>query len=276
MALVDKGMGKAQAETLGLPEGFQAYSPFPFKGIDQQADRTAMANDDFFVLENFIKIGDGYLRTLWDHGSSLYSAPSGLTIVKFYWFNIGTKQYVAVFLSDGTGVSVSYPAGVVTTMTANANTFYNYSSYPGVTPACAQWGTQYLVISSNISVNSYWVWDGSALHYAGTVSPNVTLTGSGAGYTSTPTVTAYGGQGSGIVATATIANSAVTSVQITNPGSGYLPGDVVQFQFSGGGTDNGAQLLAHLTTGVVDYVTMLDGGSGYTAPPSVSLTGGSG
>lgn len=271
MGIGERGLGKQVSEQLGLPEGFNAFSPYPFSGMNQLDDRIAIDDKQFFVLENYIKVGNGYLRTLWDQGPALYTAPTGLTIVKFHWFNIGPNQYCAVFLSDGTAVQVS-TSGIVTPITLATGTFYK----GGNTPSCTQWGTKYLLISSNISANAYWAWDGSILYTAGSISPLITINGGGSAYSSTPTVTPFGGAVTGLSATAVVTNGAVTSLTVINPGQGYVPGDVVQFAFSGGGSDTTPILQAVFSGGVVQFVNVLAGGSGYTLAPGVTFTGGGG
>jgi hypothetical protein len=51
---------------------------------------------------------------------------------------------------------------------------------------------------------------------------------------------------------------------VDNPGTGYLPGEIVQVAFSGGGSDTGAILEAVLNVSSVDFITLVAGGSGYT------------
>jgi hypothetical protein len=261
---------KEQAK-LGLPDGFKTFSPFPFGGMNQQASRSGMTDQEFFYRENYIRIGDGNLRAMWDKGPALYTPPGGKTIVYDFWYNIGAQSYCAVFLSDGTAVQVAWPSGAVTSISSAPNTFY----IGGQLPACSQWGTLYLLISNNITPNSYWVWDGAVLYAAGTLGPGVTINSGGSGYSSAPTVTAFGGSGSGVTATATISGGAVVNVKITNPGSGFLPGDIVQFAFSGGGSDSSAILTPVLSVGTIGHLQLLAGGTGYTAG-NLTFTGGGG
>ena len=261
------------AEAFGLPQGFKVVSPYPFGGMDQQSSRVALEDNEFYNLENYIKIGNGKLRTLWDKGSAIYTAPTGKTIVYFFFYNIGANNYALVFLSDGTAVQVNSSTSGITVVSSVANTFYN----GGQLPCCTQWGSLYLLIANNITPNSYWIWGGSYLYAPGSLGPGVTLTASGSGYTSAPTVTAFGGEGSGITAVATISNGSVVLVTLTNPGSGYLPSDIVQFAFSGGGGNNSAILTASLTVGVVGSLQLLAGGSGFTAGTyPLTFTGGGG
>lgn len=263
----------AEGKRLGLPEDFKAWSAFPFAGVNQQDARTAMEDAEFYWLENFLNTGRGSLRTLWDTGSPLYTA-AGKSIVYFSWFNIGASVYCAVFLSDGTAVQVAYPSGTVTTITATPGTFYN----GGQLPIACQSGEQYLLIANNLTNNDYWIWDGSVLYSAGTLGPYVIgdLLDAGSGYTSAPTVTFFGGAGTGATATASIENGSVVAFTVTNPGTGYNPGDQVQVAFTGGGSDDDAILEATISSGTIGQLELIAGGTGYTSAPTVVFTGGGG
>jgi uncharacterized repeat protein (TIGR01451 family) len=89
-------------------------------------------------------------------------------------------------------------------------------------------------------------------------------------------VSAYPADGStatltgGIGGTATLTADAVTSVNVTNGGSGYSTPPAVTF-VGGGGT--GATGTAVLTGGVVTDVTVTYGGSSYTSAPAVVISG---
>lgn len=258
---MDPGLSQKAAESLGLPTGMKFFSPFPMKGMNQQSSRIAIPDDEFFYTENYIRIGDGNLRTLWDQGAPIYTAPSGRKIIRFFFYNIAATNFVIVFLDDGTAVQVNPVTLEEIPVSGNPNTFYVAGSS---LPATSQWGTLYLIIANNITPNSYWIWDGTILYSPGGLGPGVTLTSGGSAYTSVPTVTAFGGSGSGIIAVATIANGSVVNILITNPGTGYVPGDVVQFAFTGGGSDDSAILQAVLIAGTVDHVQLVTGGTGYT------------
>ena len=56
------------------------------------------------ACENYLHLGKGYMRTAPDLGTAAYTAPSGLTLVSFYFYTIASNYYVALFLSDGSAV----------------------------------------------------------------------------------------------------------------------------------------------------------------------------
>jgi hypothetical protein len=214
------------------------------------------------------------MRTLFDAGPYVYTATGGLTILHYYAYNLGSTPYFAIFLSDGSAVQFNINTSAVTTI-GPAGTFWNntLTSFP----AASQWQNLYLIIGSTISANGYWIWNGSQLFTAGTLSPDITITSGGSGYTSAPTVTAYGGSGSGATFTATVQNGQVTMVVVNNPGSGYRITDEVQLIFTGGGSDNQATASPVVaTTGGVSSITVLAGGSGYNSSTTVGFSGGGG
>ena len=263
----------AQAK-LGLPDGFRTYSPFPFGGVNLQSSPIAIADQEFSYMENFLRLGDGYLRTTWDVGPPLFTAfdPVNNPIVSFFFFTIATTYYVAVFLKDGSALQVDMAGHAIGI--GPAGTFYNSAN--GQLPRCSQWGTLYLLISNRNTQNDYWAWDGSdLLQVRRRGTSGVNLLSGGSNYTSVPTMTPFGGHGSGIVLSGSVNAGSLVDVEIVNPGSGYTVGDTVQIRFSGGGSDNSAQLTAHLLVGGVTSVQITNPGSGYTFA-SVAFTGGGG
>jgi hypothetical protein len=265
--------GKSQKSDLGVPAGLQLFSCFPFAGLNLSAARTSIKDQEFADIENFVKVGDGNLRTLWDAGSPIYTTSGGLSIINYFFFNIAKTQYVAVFLNDGTAVQVEIDNATETVMSSTPSTFYVHGNLPG----CIQWGSQYLLIGNNHTQNAYWVWDGAILYGSGTLAPDVTITNNGSGYTSAPTVTAFGGSGSGATFEAIVQTGQVTAIYVTDPGTGYQVGDMVQLAISGGGsTGSSAELTAVLTPNGLGQILITNGGSGYTSGPTVTITGGGG
>ena len=268
-------LSAAASKGLGIPPDVSFWSCFPLNGgMNQQDARTALQDSEFYWLENFISLGRANMRTLWDKGVPLYTAPGSLEIVYFAWFNLGPTDYVAIFLSDGTAVQVQQSNAAVTVISSVPSTFYT----GGQLPFAVQSGAQYLLICNNTTPNAYWIWDGTILYQTGSVAPYQIgdITNAGSGYSSAPFVTPFGGSGTGVTVTATVANGSVTSLQVTNPGTGYQPGDVVQLAFQGGGSDGSAILQAVLVAGVLGHIDLISGGTSYATAPTVSFTGGGG
>lgn len=259
-------------------EGPTPFTLENFGGLDTKSKRPAIKPEDFYWLENWIPIGAGNLRTIYDHEATpIYTATNPRTIIFYTFFNIGSSRYAAIFLDNGTAVQVNTDTLAVTTISATANKFYN----GGTLPHAAQYQSKYLAITSKVSDNAYWIWDGTSLFGAGTLAPQVTITrsGEGSGYASAPTITAYGGAGSGATFTPTLDSQGhVTDIKVTNPGTGYNHEDLVTLVITGGGvTENQARATATVTTssGGVAIVTVTNGGTGYTNP-TVTFAGGGG
>jgi hypothetical protein len=214
-----------------------------FAGVNTATTRPGVPDEMAYWFDGFMPLAPGNLRTLYGIGSALYTATGGKTIVCFYFYNLGATPYAIIFLSDGSAIQVNTSTGGATTV-FTAGTII----VPGIVNlGITQYGSQYLIIVAN-QPNGYWVWDGSLLYTGGTLAPQVTLTNVGSAYQTPPSVTASGGHGSGATFVATIGGGIVTNVTETNPGSGYLPGDVVTLTFTGGTlAGSGASLTAVLT-----------------------------
>lgn len=214
-----------------------------FAGINTATTRPGVPDEMAYWLDGFIPLAPGNLRTLYGIGATKYTATGGKTIVCFYFYNLGATPYAIVFLSDGSAIQVNTSTGSATTVLPAASI-----AAPGILNlGITQYGSQYLIIVAN-QPNGYWVWDGTLLYTSGTLAPQVTLTNVGNGYQSLPTVLATGGNGFGAVFVASIGGGVVTNVTMTNPGSGYLPGDVVTLTFTGGTlAGSGASLTAVLS-----------------------------
>ena len=206
-----------------------------FNGVNTSASRPGIRDDQCYWIDGFIPLGKNNLRTIYGVGEALYTAVSPLTIVFFAFGNLGETPICVVLLSDGSIVQVNTDTGVATTMAA-ASTISN----PSTTGfAVSQWGSQYIIIVAD-QTNGYWLWDGTNMGAAGTISLSVTITNGGSGYTSGATVGFSGGSGSGATATATVVNGIVTEITVTNPGSGYVVGDTVTVTITPVGAGSGA------------------------------------
>lgn len=247
-------------------------------GINTKASRPGIGNEEFSWSMNWMPIGDQNLRTLYAEGDVLYTVPNPLQNIIIYTFayNLGSTSYQAVFLSDGTAYQVNRATGAITTISATPGTFWTL--FHEYLPHCAQWKSELLIIVSSVSEDGFWIWNGTALFGPSTLSPDVTILDIGRNYTSAPTVTAYGGSGSGATFSATIADEGVIEVDVINPGSGYQRDDIVTLGFSGGGSDTTGVAVANVTTtsGGVARVEVVNAGFDYNNNANVTLTGGGG
>lgn len=80
---------------------------------------------------------------------------------------------------------------------------------------------------------------------------SIAVTNGGSGYTTVPTVTITGGGGYGATAQATILSQAVTSINILNPGRGYTSNPTVTI--SGGGGSSATATATRTTITYTDY-----------------------
>jgi FtsP/CotA-like multicopper oxidase with cupredoxin domain len=97
---------------------------------------------------------------------------------------------------------------------------------------------------------------------------SITVSASGSGYTSIPTVN-ISGNGTGATATAALSGE-VTTIAVANGGTGLTS---VPVAFNGGGGGTGASATATTGLGAI----AVTGGTSYTSPPtSVNFTGGGG
>lgn len=261
-----------------------------FAGMNTSPTRAGVDDKQCYWIDGFYPIDRRNLRTLPGVGPVLYTAV-GKTITMYGFANIGAIPYAIVFQSDGSVVAVRTDTAAVTTVMTAGTIFNPQIQQIGM----SQWGRQFVIIVTNSSPNGYWLWDGNLLYGAGTLGPVVTLTNVGAGYSTPPGVLASGGSGSGATFAAAIANGVVTSVSITNPGSGYQAGDTVSLVFSGGNSGgsggsitaalshaagSGAVLTAVMSPApgagnfVVSSVVINNGGSGYSPFAVVTCSGG--
>jgi hypothetical protein len=254
----------------GLPDGLRLYTPFPFKGIDAKGSVVSIDDASFAWLENVVWIGQGQLALLPSNTlTPIYTRPASVTFNSYGFFQLAGIEYLAIFLSDGSGLSIRLDNGVQKPI-APAGIFD--VSQP---IAISQWAGQYLLIGT---ASAYYAWDGAAALFGpGTLAPQVTITAGGENYTSPPTVTMAGGSGTGAVLQATIVDGVVVSIQVLNPGSGYAVTDglAIEVVFSGGGNPSrAAQAAATIGGGGVVGVQIVDGGTGYTNEPTITFSGG--
>lgn len=158
-----------------------------------------------------------------------------VSIVAYYNFNIEFDLYLVVFFANGAANFLKLGGGgFASVYTAAVGTFVT-NGYGSTNPTGRQWGNKYFVIVGNSATgNGYWIFDGRVLYAAGGVSPIITITNVGAGYTGTPTVTVGA---SGATFTVTVTGGQVVSIVCTNPGSGFTVSSpqLQNLTFAGGG-----------------------------------------
>jgi hypothetical protein len=255
-------------ENAYLPSGPEPLISEEFAGLNTNTTRAGVDDKQLWWIDGFMPLDRRNLRTLYGIGSAIYTRPDSTTIVCYGFFNIGTTPYCVVFLNNGRVDVVNTGTLAVTTLLTAGSITSPAIQNVGIT----QWGRQYLIIVAN-QTNGYWIWDGTFLYQPGTLGPQIGLTGVGSGYTSVPVVSILGGHGVGAIAVATIANGIVTTVSLTNPGSGYLATDSASVVFSGGqSSGSGGSINAFVTAGTLSSVSIVAGGSNYAFGTSTSLT----
>lgn len=241
----------APPQTPGFPS-----NPFPlifegFSTLNTKPLRNDIDDKEMFICDGWMPIGKSNLRVLPDIGPALYSTNDDIiwinntggvvqfvnnsggevffsaegstrSIISFYFANIAETPIAVVLLSDGSLVQVNTTTGA-TIEIAPAGTIVTPSNDIGVSQSS---GNKFVIIVAP-QTNGYWIWNGTVLATAGTLSPEVTITNGGNGYTPTPTVTVSGGSGSGQAFSVTVVNGVVTDIEVTNPGSGYSITDMI-------------------------------------------------
>lgn len=247
-----------------------------FGGLNTSTTRMGVPDEQCAWIDGFFPLDKNNLRTLYDVGTTLYTAV-GTTIVFFGFVNISATPYMILFQADGSAVAVNTLTAVVTTILP-AGTILAPSQ---LTIGLSQWGQQYAIIVAN-QTNGYWLWDGLIVYQTGSIAPNVVLTNNGSGYVSQPNIGLVGGSGFGAVFGSSISNGSVVSVQVLNPGTGYLAGDTPTLTFIGGNQQgSGATITAALAhhaggTGGSIAVTLINNGSGLFIAHYTLVAGGSG
>ena len=109
---------------------------------------------------------------------------------------------------------------------------------------------------------------------ATSISPNISLTNAGSGYTAPSLV--FGGGGTGAAGFASFAPTTVSTINVTNGGSGYTSAPTVAINTIPTFAGSGATATATLAPGSIASITTTTAGSAYTSPPTISFTNGTG
>lgn len=290
-------MAAGSASSLGAQLGGKDIIEFKdFNGMSTQIDRHALPEEKLAWCENLQPIGPNNLVEVGNPSPTLTTLVNE-TIARQFFEPINGINYLICFCVSGAAYAIDLSNGNQTKF-ANAGTF-------SIRPDCTNWNRQRILIAD--SKAGYSTWDGTSLVVQGGVSPEIIVTNGGM-YSGTPTVTISGGSGSGATAVANMTDGVVTSITLTNAGSGYKAGDILTVSFTGGspaagvlqdlkltnggngftsiptivftpsgsGSGGAAQALVSVNNGPVTTITLTNPGSGYDAPVAVSFTGGGG
>jgi hypothetical protein len=237
-----------------------------FKGVNTQANRTAIDSDQFAWLENVQPIGFGNLKTLGAQSANLFTwsgTPSAC-----YSCNIKNVDYIIAFFTNGGAQYYRVDTGATGTVAAAAK-----FSASGV--RIAQWKTDRILICD--TVKGLFNWDGTNVVSIGSIS-GYGMVNRGSGYTSAPSVAIGAPNETGgiqAVAQAIMTANGVSGLLFTEAGTGYTSPPTVTFTGGGGTNANAVVSTLSFAKGTVGaYV--LSGGTGYTAAPTVTITGGGG
>ena len=199
---------------------------------------------------------------------------------------------IAPALGDSGGnatATCTVSGGVVSTVTVTNNGF-GYTKTPVVTlsgggnPGVITGYTALNGGTGYITAPTLSVTGGGGSGFSGTCILNtqtlnsttpITIASGGSSYTTGQSLIFTGGGGSGAVGTITATSGVITSVSITNYGTGYTSAPIVSV--NGGGS--GANLTANLSGASIASIVINSGGSNYTSTPTFVFTvtsGGSG
>lgn len=275
------GLPAAPQRIPGLPANAVFHELKEFLTVNRQASRASIKDEEMAWCHNLAPIAPYYLRTTPDLAAAVFTS---LGMIAFdFLVDTSDTGFALIFLGDGSAVQVQLSNGNVVPI-AGAHTFSDdIQNAPALIQSGLNSGVVACIISNQAGAtdpnNGYFIWDGTNLYRAGSISPVTTITDGGHNYTSVPSVFVFGGSGSGATVVAKVDLGSVSLVTATAPGSGYLPTDSAILIFSGGGQGTSAYGLGITADGVITSLTLVSGGSGFTSVPSIVITpigGGSG
>ena len=244
-----------------------------FRGLDTQANRTAIKDDEFSWLENAQPIGYANLKIIPNYNTVSISNTAvtwANTATTLASGNINVKDYIVAFEADGSAEYYNATDGTKGTVAASG-------TFSGSGVQTAQWKNNNLLILD--PSKGYFAWDGNNVVTIGSVGI-IAVTNGGTSYSS-PSVSigAPGTNGTQANAVATVLSGVVKTVSLSDAGSGYnsaSPPSVTILDSAGSGATAIAGVVT-FATGTASAV-VVTGGKGYTnsANTVVSFSGGGG
>jgi hypothetical protein len=223
-----------------------------FGGVNTQAARQVIGDNQFAWLENVQPIGFGNMPAL--PGPSASLATWSGTAYKIKSANVGGVDYELVFTTNGACYAVNLSTYAVTTVGAAA-------TFGGSDTDLCQWQNSQVIIVD--ATKGYFSWDGATLtKWNGTVQ-SLVITAIGAGYTSAPALGFSGGGGAGAAGTIAIQVGLVT---LTAGGATYNVGDLVTIS-GGTSTVPAVVRVATVAAGVITGINLVTPGV-YTVAPA--------
>ena len=119
-----------------------------FGGVNTQASRTAIAEEEFAWLENLMPIGHGSAKAVPYQGAAVQTF-GGTAITQMQYVNLSNTDYLLCFTSGGGGIGVNLFNYTYTVFAADG-------TFTGLISA-AQWKNDRALI---VASNGYWSWDG--------------------------------------------------------------------------------------------------------------------
>lgn len=245
-----------------------------FSGVNTKANRTAIKDVEFSWLENTMPVGFGNLKTVPAQVNVAITGGGGNvtwanTATGLQAVNINNIDYVIAFEENGAAQAFNLQAGTLSNIAASGK-------FSTANVVVTQWKDERALIID--PAKGYFNWDGNNVVSIGSLGP-IAISNQGAGYTDTPAVViAPPDDPNGVQATAVASISqnagTVQSLSVTSQGAGYqfVPNVTVSApQLPAGAT---AVATATILGNAVVALNLISPGSGYTAPPTITISGG--
>ena len=264
---------------MASPEQKKSYKVVrQFKGLNTKALRTAIDEDEFSWVENAQPVGAANLKIIPTYSNATNATGTTITwsntVTTLASVNLGVNDYVVGFQSNGAAQYYN----VTTSAFGNVAAAGKFSN-SGIT--YSQWNNDRMLICD--PVKGYFTWDGNNTVTVGSIG-SIGITSVGTGYNAAPTVTISGPDETGgiqanAVAIFSTTTNTITSVLLTNGGTGYTNGANVKITFTGG-NGTGATAIAGITSfaqGTLQ-LSVVSGGNSYTnsANTTIAISGGGG